>query len=210
MKASSKYFEAYLSSKDVKPLLSFDAKIIPFETLVVLVEFLESGQLNPEMDTLEQLLYATDYLKMDTATQILYDYLHAHLATQAPNKVSKATLLMYLRIFKIVNDFKNKHKLEPAFQDLSLGSDKTVHRCQVSLLFYLPIHFERVMLDRTVLNLDLDSLYDLLSCNVLNLYGKDVLRTIKAWVNHDFEGRKQHFSTLLECVYYSENVVVWF
>lgn len=167
----------------------------------------EAVGLKPSLDNLEHLFYAADYLKMDSALKILYNYLHEQLlAKEDPTNISKANLLMYLRIFNIVHNYQTDHDIEPSSQEL-LILDKS-RGCQISLVFFLAIHFERVMLDKAVLQLEPENLYDILVSNVLNLPGRDVMRTIKSWVNHDYEKRKESFESLLECVYYSNELMV--
>lgn len=64
------------------------------------------------------------------------------------------------------------------------------------------------MTHKNLYQLDLDCLMDILNSNHLNVSEMDVLKTIKMWINHDFETREKYFSKLLECVYYDDSLKV--
>lgn len=66
--------------------------------------------------------------------------------------------------------------------------------------FVLAYHFERIWNEPEILYLSHNDLMDILDSKYLMISEKEVLRTIKMWINVDWDERKQYFRSLLRCV----------
>lgn len=65
---------------------------------------MEKAYLEPTMDNVEELIFAADYLEMNSALQILLVYLNKDLSNQDPKTMKRQVLLMYLRLMRIIGD----------------------------------------------------------------------------------------------------------
>lgn len=208
--ASSKYFERSHSLCNAYQQFSFEK--ISFVVLEKIVNFMVNGEINPTMDSLEQLFYATAFLEMEDATKVLYDYLIHHLAAEDPAEIDKITLLMCLRIHNFVYSYEKRKKFghNSGQHIMLLNSSRRVRHYSgpINTQFLIVIYFKRIMFDKAVLNLNTAALHSILNSTGLNISETEVLIVIKMWINHDFAARKYHFHRLLGCVRFDESIKV--
>lgn len=209
---NSKYFEGNVSfSADGE--VTFDSEIVSFRALKKIICFLESGgDLSPSMEDFEELLSAADYLQVDSALALLVEYLHTDLGVEIRKNFtsfSKKKLVLYLSSFAAVRRYEITHKYDPGNITLwNPGYPKNTRKdVPRSFGFVLSYHFDRIMNELEVLQLNLDGLTELLTSDYLIITEANVLRTIKMWVYFDFRGRRKFFSQLLECV--RPGLTVW-
>lgn len=169
---------------------TFDSNIVAFSALEILVEFIESGKIEPTMENVEQLIQTADYLQINSALAELASFLHKDLKT--PRTVSKPRLLLYLRLYANIR----RQEVDPNYiGNLSEGG-LGVHNVKS----VLGINIRNVLNDITVLELDQFHFEDLLASDSLRLTEADVLGLVKRWIYHDYEKRNQSWEKLLPCV----------
>lgn len=205
----SKYFEG-CDSFSSKENIVFDSKIVSFGALQALIVYLETGKLEPKLDDLELLFIAADYLQIDSATALLVVYLHEVVPSQLNviRKFTKELLLMYLRIYPLVYRYEIKHNYQHiTIQDKFHAKEISESIC---IRFVLAQHFDRIMNEIEILDLDRDCIYELLTSDYLLITERDVLRTIKLWVNYDLNERRKYFCGLTKCIRPEPNLTVCF
>lgn len=152
--------------------------------------------LRPSLDDLETLFIAADYLQIDSATALLVVYLHDVVASHmgATRKLTKEQLLMYLRIYPLVYRYEIKHNYQ---HRTFYAKEMSIPIC---IRFVLAQHFDRIMNEIEILDLDRDCIYELLTSDFLLITERDVLGTIKLWVNYNLNERRKYFCGLTKCI----------
>lgn len=206
----SNYFERSFSFEDNSEI-KFDPKIIPLPTLNLLVKYMQTDELKPTLDNIESLFHAADYLHMDMCLEVLMRFLHDDMATQQPGKMKRSIILIYVRLLPIICRYKKdigfecaKIKLVPVLN----GADQSYWDCSVYAYGYIAMRFKSVMYEKCVLELPYDCIKGILDINILNIPEEDVARTVKMWINYDFDARQQHFPTLIRCMRFDKTMDV--
>lgn len=170
---------------------------------------MEKAYLEPTMDNVEELIFAADYLEMNSALQILLVYLSKDLSNQDPKTMKRQVLLMYLRLMRIIGDKEPKVGLKK-YTAVTKEYKKVTWQVCPSAINIIAMKFKSVMYEKSVLDLDYIDLYDILSCNGLNIQEEDVARTIKMWVNYKYSDRKKDFASLIRCMRFDKDMEVSF
>lgn len=190
----SKYFEGCVSF--VEKEITFDSKIVPFFALENLVQYCcESRALYPKPEDIEQMIVAADYLQMENAMKALcerFSYTVPSRQAGYGDQLPKATIHMWLRLYNIIGKQKgfDETKMNWFGERMARQLKRVLHE----------VHFFK---------LDEDRLYYLMSSSHLRLTEEEVLKTIKAWINYDYEGRKTSFGRLARCVRPHPDLTVW-
>lgn len=171
----------------------------------------------PSLDDLELLFIAADYLQIDSATALLVVYLHDVVASHmgATRKLTKELLLMYLRIYPLVYRYEIKHNYKHKMMEIDILKEfpapiEQFLHIPVCIRLVLTQHFYRIMNEIEILDLDRDCIYELLTSDYLLITERDVLRTIKLWVNYDLNERRKYFCGLTKCIRPEPNLTVCF
>lgn len=195
----------------------FDSKIVSFGALQMLVEYFKTGKLEPKLPDLELLLIAADSLQTDWAMAHLFKYLHEVVASQISDmrKLTKELLLTYLRMYPLVYRYEKKYKFQHKIIKMPIPKEdaslpQAYLNIPVCITFVLAHHFERIMNEPQILDLERDRIYEILSSDHLHISERDVLRTIKLWVNYKLKRRKKHFVGLTKCIRPDPNLPVCF
>lgn len=184
----SKYFEDCVSFAEKG--ITFDSKIVPFFALENLVQHCcdcESHYfLQAKPEEFEQLIVAADYLQMEHAMKVLcerFSYTIPSRLSGSGDQLPKATIHMWLRLYNIIGKQKgfDETKMNWFGERMARQLKRVLHE----------VHFFK---------LDEDRLYDLMSSSHLRLTEEEVLKTIKAWINYDYEERKTSFGRLARCI----------
>lgn len=199
----SKYFEGNASfSADGE--VTFDSKIVSFAALKKIIAYLVSADLNPTIEDFDKLWLAADYLQIDAALELLFQFLYKDLEMEMKclSDTPKAKLLVYLRSYAFTRRYEIKTNYEYKKMTLNYTQYKETyeHSAPIFIGVILSYHFQRIWNEPEVVNLDLQWLREIIVSNYLLISEEEVLRTVKMWVNYDLNTRKKSFQTLLKCV----------
>lgn len=199
---ASKYFAGCLSFDSDTPEVIFDAKVVSFDALEMIAHFIELGEITPTFDNMEEIFRAADYLQMEPLLKMLYDHLVTEMKKLPPksNQTARSTLRKFLRIHQIVRQFITRNDIKEPPYSYSYG--------KLSIEMFLALNFELINFEVEVLEFPLEIIQEFLSSNILSITERDVLKTIKMWINHDLATRKQYFTKLLNCVRYNSSMKV--
>lgn len=204
----AKYFEGVTSFEDRK--VTFDAKIVSFEALKLLIKFMDTGDLQATRDNAQSLIIAADYLQFEEALRKAVSFLYDDLSDAMKmdmESIPKHVLIAYMRIYGIVQRFEVRTNFEVVKVEVRTekGAKLVV---PVHLTFILAHHIKRIMSHWLFLELHSSLLRELLGSDYLCLSEEQVLRTITMWVNHNQKGRLVHMMDLLFCVRIDETMTV--
>lgn len=181
-----------------------------------LIKFMETGEFQPTMDNIEHLIYVTVSFEweMESALKILLDFLHGNLAKRNPGQTDRKIILMFVRFWKdfeyCVNRIGYKSPLHRMIPVNALGQENEPFKIVLSPPRFIYAGFQSIMFEKCVLDLGVNYMRWILDAQILNITEEDVLKTIKMWINHDYDARKQHFPDLIRCMRYDENMRIDF
>lgn len=206
---ASEYFQTSFSFDKDTSEVKFDPNIIAYSALSDLVDYMWTDTLTPTMDRVEQLILAADYLQMKAALKLLVEFLYQDMAKQDPSKMKRQVLLMYLRLIRIIKDHPIKVE---AINYIGVTKDKKERTWSKApdVDTIIAMGFKSVMFEKSVLELSFIDLEEILDSHALNISEKDVVRTIKMWINYKFDERKGHFPELIRCMRYDKDMEVRF
>lgn len=78
----------------------------------------------------------------------------------------------------------------------------------MTLAIFIAASFQSIMFDKFILNMSFHEIDWILDLDMLNICEEEVLKTIKMWINYDYDVRKQHFPDLIERMRYDPNIKV--
>lgn len=183
--------------------------------LEALINFMETGELQPTIDNIEKLLLVTlSFLwEREAALKILVDFFYDDMSKRYPGQIDRSLLLMYCRIWTTVEcsayviGFKILRHIMIGVNDR--GQEKGQYCFLMNITIFIAAGFQSIMFDKFVLDLPVEYIRCLLDADLLNLSEEDVLKTIKMWINHDFEARRIHFPDLIRSMRFDKDMKVF-
>lgn len=214
LKAASGYLEKQLE-QELDPgnsIVLEPDNVANFNVLELLVGFMQSSVLVPTESSIENLCYGADFLEMNSALVVLFQFLIDQMPTKKSWEMDRKQVLMYLRLLNVISKHLQLFPTDPRRIPLSYcqGPDKIVKTLNFlrKPQFFISYHFKSIMYERSLMELQFRSLYNLLLWDSLRIPEEDVVRTIKMWINYNFEDRINRYRFLLRAVRFDPEMKV--
>lgn len=215
MIAASKYFETMFHSNfndRNSATITIGGDVINFNVLEKLVVFMESKALKPTDATLEQLFVAADYLQISSALRVLSDHLYTDLGSKRLDDVRRSCVHRLLRLIDILTRFAKSSGYSHLTRTVMYptNSRPSPIKCSNDAVLYIAYHFKTIMFDHALLKLDYSVFERIVKSDFLRITEEEVVRSIKIWINHDYQERKKYFGPLIKCVRFDDTMSVDF